>query len=377
LVIFGAVGDICSFEKASLCVIYAVPGSACNHVTTIKPAPVALFAILESSKNIQQSGVSVEKMIKILGLISVLAASTYSSSTVGSTRRSVPPTHELAALKVTPNYLPLTRRHNVPTISDTSAPSVINLKGPGHGRLLFGTSILVFNVKVTIAGQDFELLLDGTSSDTWVVTEGFTCLNGTDQEISEASCDFGPTLQGDYATRTVKNVSTCAVCQIWVSGIDPAQRNFNLTYPNEASFYGDFAKLDITLAGIHVKNQMVGLVDLVQIPGPVLDNITSGILGMAYSSVTSAFIGNNGTLDNRTIGTAPGDRSPYSAIFETMATEGLTPALWSLALERPKPNYGLSSPGGYIAFGGLPPVAFDPIFSSTPIEIVSAPCTRA
>ena len=125
------------------------------------------------------------------------------------------------------------------------------------------------------------------------------------------------------------------------------------------------------MAGLHVKNQRVALADQAYI---VSDNITSGLMGLAYSALTSEYVGTNTSLDNQNVtGTAPGDQEPYSPIVQTMIAEGLNPAVFSLAMERAKDKTALSSPGGYIAFGGLPPVAFDPIFSSTPLEIVSFP----
>jgi hypothetical protein len=52
-----------------------------------------------------------------------------------------------------------------------------------------------------------------------------------------------------------------------------------------------------------------------------------------------------------------------------MITQGLNPPIFSMALQR-SPETGNNIPGGYIAFGGLPPVAVDPAaFVSTPILI--------
>lgn len=93
----------------------------------------------------------------------------------------------------------------------------------------------------------------------------------------------------------------------------------------------------------------------------------SGLIGLAYSTLTSAYIGTNGALDHQTsTGTAPRDRIHYSPIVTSMIMQGLNPPLFSLSLTRPTSNS--SSPGGYLAFGGLPPVSVGPAaFTSTPI----------
>ena len=41
--------------------------------------------------------------------------------------------------------------------------------------------------------------------------------------------------------------------------------------------------MNVTVAGLHIKNQIIGLVDVVSEPIVVLDNITLGIMGFAYS----------------------------------------------------------------------------------------------
>jgi hypothetical protein len=61
-------------------------------------------------------------------------------------------------------------------------------------------------------------------------------------------------------------------------------------------------------------------------------------MGLGYPGLTSDFVG--------------GVRKQYNPIFTTMYEAGLSSAMFSMALER-------GTNGGYIAFGGLPPVAYD------------------
>ena len=83
--------------------------------------------------------------------------------------------------------------------------------------------------------------------------------------------------------------------------------------------------------------------------------MTSGILGLAYPYLTSAFPGTDPSQDNRT------DRVLYDSIFTTMVKEELISPVFSLACER-------NSSGGYLALGGLPPVHVASPFASTPIR---------
>ena len=96
-------------------------------------------------------------------------------------------------------------------------------------------------------------------------------------------------------------------------------------------------------------------------------------MGLAYSAITSAFVGTDPAIDDANVtGSAPGDQELYSPVVQSMISENLLDApLFSLAFER-SADTDYTVAGGYIAFGGLPPVAvFEEHFTSTPILIVS------
>jgi hypothetical protein len=85
---------------------------------------------------------------------------------------------------------------------------------------------------------------------------------------------------------------------------------------------------------------------------------TSGILGLGYPSLTSGYEGTwvlGGLFD------AP--RAIYDSIFTTMTKQKLADPQFSLALKR------TTGDGGYISFGGLPPVNHSGEFASAPMEI--------
>lgn len=110
---------------------------------------------------------------------------------------------------------------------------------------------------------------------------------------------------------------------------------------------GDFGREDIQIAGINVYSQQVALVNRAFWIG---DLVTSGLLGLAYPLLTSAFKAND-----------PTTQVIYDSIFTTMIKEKLVSPVFSLACER-------NSSGGYLALGGLPPVKAGPLFGSTPIR---------
>jgi hypothetical protein len=77
------------------------------------------------------------------------------------------------------------------------------------------------------------------------------------------------------------------------------------------------------------------------------DGVSSGLMGLGMSGLTSDFV--NGT------------RVAYNPIFTTMYKAGLSSSSFSMAIER--------GSGGYIAFGGLPPVKYDnSSWATTPIK---------
>ena len=121
---------------------------------------------------------------------------------------------------------------------------------------------------------------------------------------------------------------------------------------------------DVTIAGIKVKKQEMALVTDAYWWG---DGSISGILGLGYNAITNAYIGNDSAFNNPNItGTAPGSHISYSPIVTSMIAQGLNPPWFSLSLTRPTGKSPAA--GGYLAFGGLPPVSVDPAaFESTPI----------
>lgn len=136
-----------------------------------------------------------------------------------------------------------------------------------------------------------------------------------------------------------------------------ANENFNITYNSGEFLTGIVGHEIVTLAGITVDQQEVALVTAAYWQG---DSISSGLVGMAYPSLTSACHGTNPSEDNATDAAS---HAEYSPLFHTMYTQGSVKPLFSIVLER---GNGAST----LALGGLPPgISSDTDYASTPISI--------
>ncbi|KAF4622704.1 hypothetical protein G7Y89_g14323 [Cudoniella acicularis] len=189
-----------------------------------------------------------------------------------------------------------------------------------------------FAASVTVGTETFELIIDTGSSDTWVVETGFACTNfQTGQKAAESVCDFGP-----YYTKS----STFTA----ISG-----ETFSIEYGDGESLTGVIGTEEVTVAGIKV-DQEIALVTAASWEG---DGTTSGLMGLAYPALTSAYKGST--------------QEVYNPIFTTMYSKGLIANdYFSLLIE-----HDTSGPSGYLAFGGVPDVAFTQNFTSTPIIITT------
>ena len=61
-------------------------------------------------------------------------------------------------------------------------------------------------VQVKFGQEEVLLILDTGSSDTWVVQNGFQCVNATLAAEPEANCAFGPVYNGTFTEGEISNV---------------------------------------------------------------------------------------------------------------------------------------------------------------------------
>lgn len=182
----------------------------------------------------------------------------------------------------------------------------------------YGTQYAVDLVFGTVP---LRVLLDTGSSDTWVAQEGFQCVDYAGEDVDPATCGFGPTYPGDFQY-----------------GAIPEQHLY-IQYGDGEIIYGPVGYSDITLGNITVTRQEAGLANTTYWDG---NNATSGMLGLAYPSLTNAYLG-TGTEHSWL------DEVSYSPIFTNMVNQGLVLPYFSIAINR-------NSSGGLIAYGGIPPV---------------------
>lgn len=195
-----------------------------------------------------------------------------------------------------------------------------------------------FITSINFGTETFEVIVDTGSSDTWLVETGFQCVDQySNAAIPEKYCTFGPTYN---ITETFRPI---------------LYENFNITYGDGEYLTGTFGLEKVALAGITVDSQQIAIVNSAAWNG---DGISSGLLGLAFPSLTSAYLGTNPNVDNES------NQIEYFPIFTNMYEQGNVPPLFSLAIERG--NFG-----GYLALGGLPPVIFNPVFATSPIQILT------
>lgn len=100
----------------------------------------------------------------------------------------------------------------------------------------------MFDVEVAFGNQTFQLLLDTGSSDIWVVTNGYQCINATDTAESPGfTCNFGLTY---HTSSTFTNISGMT---------------FGIEY-GAGTAIDILDSEDVILGDIAVKQQTVGIV---------------------------------------------------------------------------------------------------------------------
>ncbi|KAJ5185536.1 hypothetical protein N7472_010376 [Penicillium cf. griseofulvum] len=174
----------------------------------------------------------------------------------------------------------------------------------------------IFYVPVTIGNQSFMLLVDTSSSDTYVMQTGLTYRHGPNEM-------FGVKYGAGLAS-------------------------------------GLMAYEQVSIGGVGINAQKIGISNE---SNPMGDNVNSGLLGLGYPALTSAHPANhtsNSTYWN--------DRLVYNPLLVPMHEQGLIDPYFSLALARTPQNQSTSF-GGYLTLGGLPPVNHRSHFSTVPVEI--------
>lgn len=211
--------------------------------------------------------------------------------------------------------------------------------------LMYTRHGVIFEVEVKVNDRTFYLVPDTGSSDLWIPTADFQCVDPVSgDEVSQVECNFGTTYQVPNSTEYIAN------------------QTFGVQYGTGIAL-GRVAYADVTLNGIKVERQQIGLVDRTNDLG---DGIGSGILGLGFPPLTSAHPGTE--LDNSTLLL---NRAVYDPVFVSMYKQKLVEPWYSFAFERPSKNM-TAGPGGWLGLGELPPVAHSNDWAVKPIEVTES-----
>jgi hypothetical protein len=200
-------------------------------------------------------------------------------------------------------------------------------------------------LNVTAGGNNYSLIIDTGSSDTWFVKNGFECYDYLRRKVPVAECQFGPEFKGDFPGGPIKDLQ------------------FNVSYGNGyngPNLDGEYGYADLTLAGVTVPKQQIALATSGYWTG---DDISTGILGLGMSGLTEAYNSTAGALDP-----ASGSVS-YSPVVSTMSSALKLPALFSLGLSRTPAD-------SFLALGGVPANVPTGEYASTPLLTVRASVNR-
>ncbi|KAJ7743456.1 aspartic peptidase domain-containing protein [Mycena maculata] len=206
---------------------------------------------------------------------------------------------------------------------------------------------------VTVGGQHFSLIVDTGSSDTWVPQVGFDCFDLDGNPLAEADCFFGTPGFNIAASKTFKlfpNVS------------------FNITYGDGEFLSGPVGFDTVAVGGVSVTGQEIGVPNLAAWEG---DGVNTGLIGLAFPDLTSVY---NTTDPTRA---SAANQLPYDPFFfSAVKQKKVANPFFSVALDRgtfeQQENDPFDPNLGFLALGGIAPVAVVDTAVTVPIEGYSA-----
>jgi Eukaryotic aspartyl protease len=176
---------------------------------------------------------------------------------------------------------------------------------------------IVYLTSIGVGGAEYTAVLDTGSADTWLAGEGFNCVAMSGAAVASSSCKFAKPYH--YSST-------------WVEDKD---QRFSTKYADGETLQGVIGRDIVSLGGISVSNQTLGIVKTATWKG---DGVSSGLVGMAFPSVTRSM--------GQKVGSAA---SPYDPVVFSMYKAGLIKPVFSVALNR------LDEGHGSLTLGGLPP----------------------
>ncbi|KIM83061.1 hypothetical protein PILCRDRAFT_819851 [Piloderma croceum F 1598] len=202
---------------------------------------------------------------------------------------------------------------------------------------------------VTVGGENFTVIVDTGSSDTWVAQKGFECFNLTSFPEKQSYCAFGSSGFDESKSKTFASYP---------------DKNFNITYGDGEFLNGPVGFDTVIIGDMAVNKQEIGLVNKAAWNG---DGINSGLLGLAYPELTSVYNGTDPDSD------VSGESDTYNPLFFTALSERVVSnPYFSVALNRGsfkhQENSSYDTNLGYLAFGGIAPVNTTNISATIPVQ---------
>jgi hypothetical protein len=221
----------------------------------------------------------------------------------------------------------------------------------GYEGQIYDNDNLKYLIPMTVGGQTFEVEIDTGSSNTWVIQTGFQCWQTFNATVSlfqglltEDHCNFGPT---------------------YTPGLE-----FQLSEIEEISCYGGsetilrcveglFGTADVEINGLAIPQQLIGAP--VNSSFPIAgETVQSGLVGLAFPSLTSGY-------------TSSGEVEYNSIIDTAFEVDDLgIQRKFSMALSR---DESANANGGVFTIGGIPDltnpeVNASDVYTSAPWQFV-------
>lgn len=242
----------------------------------------------------------------------------------------------------------VSRLRNTKSNADQHITTPISLLGhasrkiPGRNSGLFqnisavGEFSTQYAIECSWDGKAVWLSFSTSLADTWAAQTGFRCEDKLGNEHGVSSCGFGDTPIDDFGHGELEGI------------------HFHISHGSGEDVSGPMGLSDISCGGLSVSEQQVGLANRTYWQG---NNVSVGVLGLAYPALTSAFLG--GEEDE-----SDWNNYPYTPFLTKAIAQGSIDPVFSVSISR-------NSNDGILTWGGLPAVSWQyESFAATDLIVV-------